>query len=264
MPARESGPNGAPCWIDLTTSDVDKARRFYTELLGWEAEEGNPEFGGYFNFRSRGARVAGCMTAQPGMPADFWSVYLQTDDAQKTTEAAKANGGQAYVDPMPVGDLGSMGYLGDSSGASVGIWQPGAHRGFGRVAEPGAPSWFELHTRDYDKALTFYRAVFDWNTESMSDTPEFRYTVMKHGDDELAGVFDASTDLAEGEPSRWTVYFGVEDTDAAVAKAVELGGSVIQPAEDTPYGRLAEVTDCNGARLKLVAANEAMPAKPDA
>jgi predicted enzyme related to lactoylglutathione lyase len=55
------------------------------------------------------------------------------------------------------------------------------------------------------------------------------------------------------------VYFGVEDTDAALAKIVDLGGSVLTAAQDSPYGRLATAADPTGARFKLVAANEAMP-----
>jgi predicted enzyme related to lactoylglutathione lyase len=61
-------------------------------------------------------------------------------------------------------------------------------------------------------------------------------------------------------PAHWTVYFAVADTDATVAKLTELGGSVVEPAMDTPYGRIAGVTDPMGARFKLVGPNEAMPA----
>jgi predicted enzyme related to lactoylglutathione lyase len=39
--------------------------------------------------------------------------------------------------------------------------------------------------------------------------------------------------------------------DDAVAKAQELGGSVVQQAEDTPYGRIAIVTDSTGAFFRL-------------
>src|SRR3954452_1711162 len=219
MPTRDTVPTGAPCWVDLMTSDTDRSRAFYCELFGWEAEEPNAEFGGYLNFTKAGVRVAGCMAVQPdqGVP-DVWSVYLTTDDAAKTVEAAGANGGQVYVEPMAVADLGTMAVVGDPSGAAIGLWQPGTHPGFRTYAENGAPSWFELHTRDYEKAVPFYREVFRWETEVVGDTPEFRYTVLKHGEEMLAGIIDASGFLPEGVPSHWAVYFGAADTDAAVAK----------------------------------------------
>jgi hypothetical protein len=57
------------------------------------------------------------------------------------------------------------------------------------------------------------------------------------------------------------VYFGAADTDATLAAITRLGGSVLSPAQDTPYGRLAEAADPTGARFKLVGANAAMSAR---
>ncbi|HET7486699.1 MAG TPA: VOC family protein [Acidimicrobiales bacterium] len=261
MPTRDTPPPGAPCWVDLMSSDPARSSTFYCDLLGWTADEPDEAFGGYFSFRRDGVLVAGCMAAQPGSPADMWSVYLATDDAAKTVEAAQANGGKVLVEPMAVGDLGTMAYLADPSGAAIGLWQPGTHPGFTVYAENNAPAWFELHTRQFDQAVAFYRDVFRWETHAMSDAPEFRYTILQHGEEMLAGVMDATGHLPEGVPDHWAVYFGVADADAAVARTVELGGSVLRPAEDTPYGRIAVVADATGAGFRLVAPNEAMPAR---
>ena len=174
-------------------------------------------------------------------------------------EAASAHGGQVVVAAMEVGDLGTMAIVSDPGGAGIGLWQPGRHQGFGILGEPGTPSWFELQTRDYQAAVSFYREVFGCDTNVVSDTPEFRYTTLRHGESWLAGIMDASGLLPEGVPAHWSVYFGVEDTDAALAEIVELGGTIVTAAEDTPYGRLAAAADPTGAHFKLVAANEAMP-----
>ena len=262
MPVHQNTLAGAPCWIEVTTSDVTAARAFYCALFGWTAEEPNKDLGGYFNFRKDGVRVAGGMTSQPGMPS-VWSVYLNTPDAEKAVAAAEQHGGRVVAPAMPVADLGVMAVVTDPGGALVGIWQPGKHRGFGVAAEPGAPGWFELHTRDYDGALDFYRAVFGWATQTVSDTPEFRYTVMidpdgPADDNHYAGVMDASVipdALPEGAQAQWGVYFAVGDADATVAKAVELGGSLVRAAEDTPYGRLAALADPTGAVFKVVGPN---------
>jgi predicted enzyme related to lactoylglutathione lyase len=247
------------------SSDTERSTAFYSALFGWSAEAPAEEFGGYINLTKDGVRIAGCMAKQgdqSGLP-DLWSVYLASDDAAKTLEAAAASGGQVHVEPMQVGDLGTMAFVTDAGGAGIGVWQPGLHKGFGLHGEAGTPSWFELHTRDYQASLDFYRGVFGWDTDVVGDTPEFRYTTLKDADGEgwLAGVMDASSFLPEGIPAHWSVYFGVDDTDAALAKTVELGGAIVLPAEDTPYGRLATATDPTGAQFKLVAPNEAMPAK---
>jgi predicted enzyme related to lactoylglutathione lyase len=252
MSTRDVTPIGAPCWVDIFTTDTDKTKAFYGELFGWTAEDAGEEFGGYITFSKKGVPVAGGMKndGQSGTP-DVWSVYLAVQDAKATVDAAVAHGGQVVVPAMDVGDLGTMAVVTDDGGAVIGMWRPGTHKGFGLYDEPGTPSWFELHTRQYDKAVPFYRAVFAWDAHTMSDTPEFRYTTYGEGDTALAGVMDATAYLPEGVPSHWLVYFGVADADAAVAKIAELGGSVLMPAADTPYGRLAQVADSTGAVFSI-------------
>ncbi|MCK9898623.1 glyoxalase [Parafrankia colletiae] len=257
MPAHETTLTGAPCWVDLMTADVDGARRFYSELFGWTAQESDSEFGGYFNFTRNGRPVAGGMPKQQPELPDVWSVYLLTQDAEKTVAAVPEHGGSVMIPPMAVADLGTMAVVTDPAGAVIGMWQPGAHRGFELLAEPGAPGWFELMTRDFGSSVPFYQEVFGWHTKIMGDSDEFRYTVqVDDSGDEHAGIMDASAFLPEGVPSHWGVYFAVEDTDATLALTERLGGATVQPATDTPYGRLAVATDPTGAVFKLLGPNK--------
>ncbi len=254
MPTRDSAPVGAPCWTDLWTSDVEGSRTFYAELFGWEAQDPSPEFGGYFMFTRNGVPVAGAMGAMGDQAAsDAWQIYLATDDITKTLEAAEAHGAQIISPSMDVADLGKQAILVDPTGAHLGTWQPGTFPGFTVLNEHGAPSWFELHTRDHGAAVSFYRSVFHWETSAVADTDEFRYTTMHDpaGEGELAGIMDAAAFLPEGVPSYWSVYWETDDADATIAKVKALGGSVVMEAEDTPHGRLATVADPAGAQFKL-------------
>jgi predicted enzyme related to lactoylglutathione lyase len=254
MTTRLTAPTGAPCWADLWTSDVEGGRRFYAELFGWEAGEPSAEHGGYFMFFREGAPVAGAMGPMGDTPADNrWKAYLATDDITRTVKEAEAAGGQVLVPPVPVDDLGSQAVLLDRTGAVIGAWQPGSFPGFTTLAEPGAPSWFELFTGDHPAALDFYSTVFGWRFETVGDTDEFRYSVMKDpaGDGELAGVMDASAFLEPGAEAHWSVYWQVDDVDASLAKVASLGGSVVAGRQDTPYGTLAVASDPAGAVFKL-------------
>lgn len=255
MTIRHDVPEGAPTWIDLMSTDVDASKAFYGELFGWTAESGGAEFGGYINFSLGDEQVAGLMACREETgPMNVWSVYLKTDDAEATAKAATDHGGEVFVPAMALPhDIGSMAVVVDPGGAAVGAWQPGTHRG-GVVATTGAPCHFELHTKKYDEALEFYKAVFGWEPEAVSDTPALRYSVQNVGDGENAGIMDAAQ-FADDPLSGWGVYFAVDDTDAALDKIGALGGRTVTPPEDSPYGRIAVAADSNGAMFKLRAAS---------
>jgi predicted enzyme related to lactoylglutathione lyase len=250
---RDEAPIGAPCWADVVTSDVERARSFYGQVFGWEAQLPDPELGGYFQFTNDGVPTAGCMAADAGDPMrDTWTSYLATADARATVAAVEADGQAVFVGATEVGDMGTMAVVVDPGGATIGLWQAGRHRGFGRYGVPGTPGWFDLQTRHYDACVTFYRDLLGWHTHTLSDTPEFRYTTLKVGDEELAGIMDAATFLGDGVPAHWTIVFAVDDTDRTLAQVVSLGGGVVVPASDAPWGRLATVSDPQGAAFALV------------
>jgi uncharacterized protein len=255
VPIRNSAPLGAPIWIDLATSDIDRAQQFYGTVFGWTFESAGPEYGGYVSAFKDGRPVAGLMQNVPQWNApDGWTTYFHTADVKATIAKATAAGAVACVEPvepMEIKDKGWMGLLSDPTGAFFGLWQPTGHNGFEVVNEAGVPVYFQLTTRDYGKALDFYREVFGWQTESVSDTDEFRYSTALFDGDALLGVMDGTADLPEGVPSNWFFFLGADDVDKTVQLIVENGGSVIRGAEDTPYGRLAAVADPTGAGFNL-------------
>jgi hypothetical protein len=245
-------PLGAPCWMDLITSDVDKSVGFYTRLLGWTAQEAPTDFGGYKYFEKDGKGVGGCMANDPDWQApDGWSIYLRSEDVRATAAAAESHGGSTLMEPMDVVPNGSFAVLRDAGGAAISAWQPGTELGFGVLREEATPVHFELHTREYDKTVQFYRDVFGWKPQVLADEPGFRYATHSDATNPRAGIMDASGFLRADAQPHWSVYLGVADVDATLERAVELGASIVAAAEDTPYGRLATVADPTGAVFKL-------------
>jgi predicted enzyme related to lactoylglutathione lyase len=241
---------GEPCWIHLFTADVDRAVTFYSALFGWSAGEPSEEYGGYRMFLRGDEPVAGLMPNDTSNP-DVWEVFLQTPDIAATVERARARGAVIATDVMQVADLGSMTSIVDPAGALVGAWQPDGFPGFRTRAAVGAPGWFETLTTSYGDAVAFYEDAFGWETHVVSDTPEFRYTTLGIDQDARAGIMDGAAFL-DGESSRWNVYLQVEDTDETVAEAVASGGEVVLQAEDTPYGRIAELQDPAGVAFRIM------------
>ncbi|GAA3564824.1 VOC family protein [Microlunatus spumicola] len=243
---------GTPCWVDLFTSDPERSGAFYAAVLGWELTDLGEELGGYTLARSGGEVVAGLMrnSGDSGSP-DTWSTYLATDDVEATVARAVEAGATVLAPPMPLGRLGSTAVVVDPAGAVVGLWQGDEHRGFTRHGEPGSVVWSEVHSKSFGASRDFYATVFGWRYEVTGDSDDFRYLTAKVDGTEVAGVMDSARFLPDAVPSHWAVYLGVEDADAAERTAVEHGATVLMSAQDTPFGRIADLLDPTGAPFKL-------------
>ena len=148
---------GTPCWVDLMTNDLDAAKLFYTELLGWDLEVGGPEVGGYTTARYQDRRVAGLMSMQPGMQhPSVWSTYFATADITASINKITAAGGNIVMGPEKINNIGSMAFGQDSAGGAFGLWESDQMTGFELANVSRAVTWDELMTRDYPAAFFFY------------------------------------------------------------------------------------------------------------
>jgi uncharacterized protein len=251
MAERTSYEPGTPCWVDLTTPDLEAALRFYGALFGWEFEDAGEEAGHYHQALLRGNRVAGIGPNQPGSPPmAFWSTYLASSDVSAAASAITDAGGKVVYGPMDVVGQGRMLVGEDPTGAMFGIWEPLAHKGAQLVNENAAFCWNELMTRDVDAAVAFYGAVFPYDFESLPDEPDLSYRLLKLGGAFVGGIWT----VGDGVPAYWMSYFMLDDVDAGFERVRELGGEVLREPEDSPYGRFAPVRDPQGAVFSLIKA----------
>jgi predicted enzyme related to lactoylglutathione lyase len=251
MPKATVYPPGTPCWVDLGTADVDAAARFYSGLFGWEIGEGPPEAGGYRMCMYHGEPVAGLGPQMGEAERPYWNTYVATDDADKTTALVAEAGGTTLVPPMDVLTAGRMAVFADTVGAVFSIWQAREHIGAGLVNEPNTLSWNELTCRDGEAAKAFYGAVFGvgFQTEDMGHG---QYTMFTVADRVVGGLMVMDENWPAEIPSHWMPYFAVEDTDASVVRATELGGAVMVPPTDIPPGRFAVLNDPQGAVFTVI------------
>ncbi|GHD92178.1 VOC family protein [Streptomyces naganishii] len=249
--------NGAPNWIDVSTSDLDGARSFYRGLFGWEFRSAGPEAGGYGFFQLDGRTVAGGMQTTAGQGPPSWTVYFQSADAEATAKAAEQAHGGVLAQPMDVMGQGRMAVLSDKAGVPFGIWQPGQTKGVDVAGDPGSLCWVELYTPDIAAAAAFYNKVLGLETSAVP-FPGGTYTCVNPaevGEDAMfGGIVPLSDDPVEAEGGpHWLPYFEVTDADATAAKAEQLGGTVRKPAADVPgVGRIARLTDPSGARFAVI------------
>ncbi len=240
---------GEPNWTDLSTPDLDKAKEFYRQVLGWDFLGSGEEFGNYQLALVQGQNAAGIGPMEPGsqMPST-WTVYFSSDDAAADTARVAELGGQVVMDAFPVGDLGSMAICADPTGAFFGLWQAGQHIGASIEDEPGTMAWSEVNTRDAAKAAEFYAKMFNLTPSKMEGMEYFQ---LQRGDKSYCGVLQMDEQWGD-MPPHWMQYFAVTDTDAAAAKATAAGGTVHVAPFDTPYGRIAVIGDPFGAVFSVL------------
>ncbi len=248
-------PDGAPCWADATFADLEGAKSFYGDVLGWTFGESKPEFGGYTEAYSDGKAVAALAPPMPGQEDDTksaWCLYLASSDVNATAGRIRDNGGTLLMDPMQVGDFGTMLLAGDPSGVTFGVWQAGSHEGFEKRGEPGSFCWAEVFTREPQKADAFFPAVFSYEAKRMEDD-QIDFKLFNLGDDTVLGrMAMRDADFPPQIPPYINIYFGVDDCDAAVAKATARGGTLRFGPMDSPFGRFAALTDPQEAAFTVI------------
>ncbi|HTW18820.1 MAG TPA: VOC family protein [Mycobacteriales bacterium] len=253
MPEKSEYSPGSPCWIDVSSSDVEESLEFYSGLFGWEGQEQGPESGGYVICTLGGRTVAGIAPIMDDDHPPRWSVYVCTSDIDATTTAVKEAGGTVVGGPLDVFEAGRMAVFHDSTGGEITAWQPNQHHGSELVNEPNAWSWSELLGRDLDAAAAFYEAVFAWGIRRGDDYSEWQF------EGQSIGGFMAMPEIAPVEvPPMWLPYIEVDRLETTTQRAVELGGSVRMPPSEYPGGRYAVINDVHGAGLGLL-----KPTPPD-
>lgn len=258
MVQMSSYPHGMFSWVELSTTDVEGAKSFYSGLFGWSAE-GTPVPGGgvYTMCKKDDAFVGAIQTLQEEMSAQghppFWLSYVTVDSVDKAAARAEELGARIMAPPFDVMDAGRMTVVQDPTKAALALWEAKTHQGAGIIREPGSLSWNELSTNDVDAARDFYTGLLGWTVETMDMGEGREYTLFSVGDQQVAGMMAIGPDMGPMPPS-WGVYFEVESPDAAAAKVAELGGNVFVPPMDFPGGRFALVTDPQGAAFGVVSA----------
>jgi uncharacterized protein len=242
MPEMTRYEHGVPSWTDIGTHDLGAGVRFYAELFGWEGQDLGEQAGHYTIVSKDGKQVAAISPAQdPGPPR--WTTYINVDDVDEVVSKAESAGGTVIVAPMDVMAAGRMAIFADATGAAIAAWQPGEHIGAQLVNEPGAFTWSELHSSDVAKSKAFYSAVFGWDWGGSDEYHEAQVSGRT-----IAGLMPRPAGLPAEVPDNWLVYFGADDVDADVKKAVDLGATVIaEPADIPGTGRFAVLSDPQGA-----------------
>jgi predicted enzyme related to lactoylglutathione lyase len=246
MGERTSHAPGTFSWADLSTTDTDGAKAFYTGLFGWDAQDNPIPEGGVYTMLSKGGKAVAALSAvqQEGQPP-AWNSYVTVESADDSAAAADEHGGTVVMGAFDVMDVGRMAVIQDPMGAFFSVWEPGTSIGAERVNEPGALTINQLNTSDSKRAQEFYAGVFGWRFERVGEGDLPPYWGIYNGDSLNGGMM-------EEQPPAWLVYFGSNSVDDDAGRIGELGGQVIVPPMSVPGGRILVAQDPQGAVFALV------------
>ncbi|MBG1233457.1 VOC family protein [Aestuariivirga litoralis] len=239
-------------WHDLMTPDVEAAKKYYADVVGWTYSPQMPE---YTVVETQKLGVGGIMATPvnlKGMPP-FWSGYIYTPDVDAACAKAKSLGGVVHREPWDVPGVLRMAVLGDPTGANFNIMSPLSteERKVPEVGSLGTIGWNELHAGDLNKAWDFYSKMFGW-TKGMT------MPMGEHGDYQ---VFQIDGQDAGGMMKKfdampmavWAYYFWVDGVDAAITRLTKGGGKVLMGPHQVPGGFwIVNAQDPQGAFFSLL------------
>lgn len=257
---------GMPCWIDLATTDPKASRDFYGGLFGWQYRANTS--GGYVTALADDVPAAGFYRAPETDDNNAWTLYLAVRDTRHTAERVVRLGGQVVMPPQKFDGQGSLLVAADSTGATVGFWQPDSGWPFA-TGTKGEFRWAELNTWDGDAADKFYVDLFGYRLEQIGDGIEFDYTTwtLRGDSDPVLGRMRFGPDFPPESVPHWMIYFEVGEalgTDEATVLGLRLGARLLAEPADSPFGRFSVLEDPLGAAFTMIdTSNRYTPHAPD-
>ncbi len=235
--------HGKFTWFELITNDIDKAKTFYTETLGWKAT--SMDMGSFtYQALAYGEQMQAGLVAPQGGAPNHWISYLSVDDVDARARKVTEHGGKILVPPTDIPTIGRFALVADPQGARFNL--------FKGTSDSGGSTrfhWNELWSPNAAEVLPFYEEVLGFAVETMQ-MPNGDYYVLKNAEGGQGGLM---TSPMPGVPAMWLPYVAIDDCDAATARAKRMGGEAkVEPNTIEGIGRLAIVRDSVGAVIGLI------------
>lgn len=245
-------------WYELMTPDVRAALDFYTEAVGWKAEDAGTPGMAYTLLKAGDARIAGVM----GTPAELqtfgapptWSGYIAVDDVDAMAARVTAAGGEVLRPAADIPGVGRFAVVADPQQGSFMLFKPLPGQAPPVLPPPEAPGtigWHELRARDGAKVFDFYAGLFGWTKgDGLDMGPMGTYQMFEIDGVPIGAMMTKEPDQAM---PGWRYYVRVASIDAALERIRRLGGTVMMGPAQVP-GNLwvAHARDPQGAVFALM------------
>ena len=248
--------HGRFVWYELMTTDMEAAKAFYAEVIGWGTQDASMPGMAYTLFTAGGTSVSGLMglseDARKSGLRPSWLGYVGVNDVDAAADRIKELGGAVHVPPTDIPNISRFSIAVDPQMATIALFKwltPGPEQPAALDA-PGRVGWHELLAADWEKAWPFYHEVFGWQKVQAGDGAIGPYQLFSAGGQTIGGMF---TKPATEPVPFWLYYFNVGDIDVATRRVRAGHGEIVNGPIDMPGGRwMAQCTDPQGAIFALV------------
>jgi len=246
--------NNQFCWHGLISTDTDKAKAFYSEVMGWtlnEVQMGEDTATFFVNNDIPRAHLMDPPMA--GVPS-HWNNYLRVDDVDARTQACADAGGNII---KPADDIppGRFSVVQTPSGAIVSLFHEADETTAKNAPrDDGGVAWVELWSKDIQTDLAFLNKALGLTWSEM-DMPNGKYFLLENNGESIHAGAMQSQD--PNTPACFALWFAVENVDETVTRSSNNGGNTIAPAFDVPgVGRLAILQDPAGGVFGVIKSAE--------
>jgi len=163
-----AGDDGRFVWYELITTDKERAKAFYSMVLGWGTQDVSIPSAAYSLFTLGDTSVSGLMN----LPTDAdkigakprWIGYVGVKDVDATAVLINQLGGAMHVPPTNFDNFSRFAVAVDPQTATFGLisWLRPIRLLQAELNIAGRVAWHELLAADREKALAFYSSLFGW------------------------------------------------------------------------------------------------------
>jgi predicted enzyme related to lactoylglutathione lyase len=121
----EPPKHGTFCWAELGSQDLEAAKKFYTELLGWKLSESKAGGMNYIEIVAGEEHIGGMYQMTPEMGGDapsHWTSYVAVDDVDESARRVVELGGKVCDPPTDIPNVGRFCIITDPTGASISLY----------------------------------------------------------------------------------------------------------------------------------------------
>jgi uncharacterized protein len=255
-PQESAMPTAHFVWYELMTPDAPAAARFYSEVVGWKAEDSGMPGVQYTLFKVGEAQVAGLMATPAelhaaGVPA-AWSGYIAVDDVDVMEARVLQAGGKVVRPADDIPGIGRFAFVADPQGSAFALFKPLRNDPppMPPANAPGTTGWHELRAIDGPAVWDFYASLFGWTKGEALPMGELGVYQIFQIDGVPSGA--VMTKEADQPAPGWRFYTCVADIHAAAERVRKLGGTVAMGPSEVPGGSwVLNARDPQGAVFAL-------------